>query len=182
MVFQSDKQRKAVMAKLNNQPRASVSPQVVKDQDGLGRAIRERIARFRQRQEARSVERRKERISRELTSQAAEGKRARQLESELKLEQSRERIRLQTEKTQQEFRRIERTRREARLAPLKEIGRRIKGGVIQIERRAKQAQRIRRRIEARPRLAPRRRLAPRAAPRRRRVRRRRTEEVFGFGV
>ncbi len=88
MVFKSDKQRKAVMARLKNQPRSDISPRVVEQRNGISGAVR----RFRASQAIRTRERREARIRRELEAQKVEARQARQLEAELALEKSRERI------------------------------------------------------------------------------------------
>ena len=111
MVFKSDRQRKAVMAQLN-QPKASVSPQVTTDKNGLGKAIRERISKFKLARERKATQKARKRIASELKSQASEAKKARRLEAELKLEQSREKIRSRIEKAQAEFKKIDAARRE----------------------------------------------------------------------
>lgn len=97
MVFKNDRQRKAVMASMNEgQPKANVSPSIV------ARAT----AALRKRRE----EKGKARIEAEKRALKVEQLQAKRLRQELEVEQAREAVAQQRRETQAEFRKIERER------------------------------------------------------------------------
>ncbi len=136
MAFKSDKQRKAVMAQLNQPNRSDTSPVMMKQtkfQKLKGFISKEKEV-LRLRKERKGFERiRKEKIALEREKVTAE-----RLRAELETEQARETVAMQRRETQVEFKKIEKARRTRRLAPFVTAGRRIKAGVqagIRAERR-----------------------------------------------
>jgi len=104
MVFKSDRQRKAVMAKLNQgQTRSDTKPSIL---GRLKAKEKELLGRLKQRRERKG----KERIAKQLEAQEKEAKQLKRLQAELALEQSRERIGTQRREAQAEFKRIEKER------------------------------------------------------------------------
>ncbi len=115
--FKSDRQRKAVMAKLTATSKVDIAPKIVsRNPDGLGKSIKEKIREFKAKRAIAAEKARLSRIKTELQAQKAEAKQARELESELAVEKSREAIRIRKEKAQAELRKIDIARREKTIA------------------------------------------------------------------
>ena len=112
MVFSSDKQRKAVMAKLKGRTRSNTNPNIIK---GNFKAIRERLRkRFKPTAEE-LAEERGARIKREAEALKLEKRRAEQLELEAKVESEREDIRKKETEARKRLAEIDRARRERTL-------------------------------------------------------------------
>lgn len=127
MVIKNDKQRKAMFAKMNQgTPKAETKPTV------LGRITQAR-QRFQERQLERRETRGRERIKREQESFELEGKRTRRLEAEATLEEARERTTQRTIEAERRIGRVEKVRRERRIAPIRErfqkVRERVQAGV-----------------------------------------------------
>lgn len=104
MVFKSDKQRKAVMAKLNQgSTRSDVKPTFIQRTKG-------RLRRKFRPTEQEVEEDRLKRIRKEQQALESEGRVLKQLEAEAKIEQARESVAKRRRETQAEFTRIERER------------------------------------------------------------------------
>ena len=113
MVFKSDKQRKAVMAKLKGQTRSDVNPNIIK---GSFKNIRERLRkRFKPTAEELAKER-GARIKREAEALKLERRRAEQLKLEAKVETERESVRKEETEARVKLAEIDRARRDRTLA------------------------------------------------------------------
>ncbi len=103
MVFKSDRQRKAVMAQMNQPSRSATKPSII----GRIRIAEQKLEqRLRERRERKG----KERTARELEALKRERITAERLRQELEVEQAREAVAQQRRETQSEFRKIEKAR------------------------------------------------------------------------
>lgn len=113
MAFKSDRQRKAVMAQLNKgQSKAPSKPSIIGRIKAKEMEILEKL---RKRREKKG----KERIAKELEALRKEKITAQRLRAELEVEQAREAVAVQRAETQAKFKKIERARRERKLAPIR---------------------------------------------------------------
>jgi len=143
MPFHTDKQRKAVMAKLKgNSTRSDTKPTII------GRLRKK----FRPTAEE-QVQARGARIKKEGEELEEEKRTARQLQLEAKVETERERVGAEIREARGKLRKIDVERRERKLAPLRKVESRIKGGFIQLKKASAKA-RARERARPRPREAP----------------------------
>ncbi len=109
MVFKSDKQRKAVMARLNIQP-AQTKPTIIGRLRGAEKRFVQKIKERKERKRLETETKGRERIAREQQALEKERVTAQRLRQELEVEQARETVAMQRRETQAEFSKLERER------------------------------------------------------------------------
>ncbi len=115
--FKSDKQRKAVMAKLKGNPRSDVKPSFFGKLKAKEQAIKKKLI-------ARREKKGRERIEKEIEATKRERIQLERLQTELKVEKAREDVARQRRETQAQFKEISKARRARKLAPLVQAGKR----------------------------------------------------------
>ncbi len=134
MVFKTDKQRKAVMAKLNiNQTKSQTRPSIIGRIRGAEQRLVQRIKERRQAKALETERKGRERIVREQQALEKEKITAQRLRQELEVEQARETVAEQRRETEAEFSKLE-SERFARTKRGKAIALARKGVTIGIKK------------------------------------------------